>query len=64
METPLYIYIAISIAVVLLLVAIRVMVLYLIKVSKSDTITFIKGNNKITVSKHYNRGDSKKLLHL
>ena len=59
-----FLYIAISVAIIALVISLRVIILKIMKIYNSETITFIKGDHKITVSKYYNRSDSKKLLQL
>lgn len=59
-----YLYIAIAVALISLIACIRVVVLYFWQIKHSDTITFIKGDRSVTVSKNYTREDSEKLMQL
>jgi len=59
-----YLYIAIAVAFISLIVCLRVIVLYFWQIKNSDTITFVKGNRRVTVSKNYTREDSEKLMQL
>jgi hypothetical protein len=52
------------IAVIALFITVRTIILSYNKVKKSDKITFIKGEHKITVSGRANKEDSKRLMHL
>jgi hypothetical protein len=47
-----------------LFITVRTIYLNFRKIKKSEKITFIKGDHKITVSGNYNRTDSKKLMQL
>lgn len=59
-----YLYIAVVVAVISLVACIRVIVLYFWQIKYSDTITFVKGDRRVTVSKNYTQEDSEKLMQL